>query len=666
MKTIYFFLLLLACVTNYVEAGPIDEADSINTNLLNNAQQGSADAQYMLAAYYAYGKGDNTNPAQAFAWFRKAADQGHVDAQYFLAECYAKGDGCDKDSKQAAIWYEKAAEQNHTHAQYMIGLCYKNGDGVAIDPEAAAAWLKKAAEQGNAWAQYEMGDCYATGYGVEKDAEKAMTWFMKSAERECPLAQYEVGRRYANGEGVEKNPGISFDWFRKAAEHDYFDEAQYIVGLSYMEGVGVDKNHVNAAEWFRKAAENENPNAQKYLGYCYEVGYGVPVDAIQAVRWYKQSAQQGNVIAQRNLATCYREGNGVEKDSVKAAYWDIKAAEQGDKEAQYNIGVCYAKGEGVDKDYIKSLEWVRKAAEQGLPIAHANLGMKYRDGEGVLQDDRQACVHFLIAGALGLPKTSLFVDKLREERLSAAQYYEAQRLADAWINQFHRDQPKRLLPKEGPMIAHLERKAPSSGSGFVISSDGYFLTCAHVVEGGREIIVQLASKAYTAKLIRADTHNDVALLKLDGTDFQPLPLSHNLPEMGDKVYTVGFPNPDLQGASAKYTDGSISSLSGIMDDIRTMQVTVPIQGGNSGGPLVDAAGNALGIVVAQLNAATVFEYTGTIPQNVNFAIKINYAIPLLQSVPELIRNLPQPRMANPDSRPVGEVQAATGLILVYD
>jgi S1-C subfamily serine protease len=292
--------------------------------------------------------------------------------------------------------------------------------------------------------------------------------------------------------------------------------------------------------------------------------------------------------------------------------------------------------------------------------------MRYRDGEGVLQDDRQACVHFLIAGALGQPNTSLFVDKLREERLSAAQYHDAQRLADAWINKYRSGEPKGVLPEDKPMTALLERKPPNTGSGFVISSDGYFLTCAHVVEDGREIIVQLASKTYIAKLIRMDAHNDVALLKLDGADFQPIPLSYNLPEMGDKVYTVGFPNPDLQGASAKYTDGSISSLSGIMDDIRTMQITVPIQGGNSGGPLVDAAGNALGLVVAQLNAETVFEYTGTIPQNVNFAIKINYAMPLIQSVPGLARSLPTPGTGISGSNPVDDVQAATGLILVYE
>ena len=641
-------------------------ADPIDPNLLKDAQQGSADAQYMLAGHYAFGEGETRNPAQAFTWYHKAAEQGHVDALYFLAECYANGDGCDKDLIQAATWYEKAAEQNHIYAQYKLGACYKNGDGVEVDPVKAAQWFQKAAERGNLYAQYYLGDCYATGSGVEKDTSQALSWFLKAAEQDNPVAQFELGRRYAMGEGVEKDLVQSFAWFKKAAEHEYFEQAQYVVGLNYAQGEGVEKDLVQAANWYQKAAENGLAAAQNSLGICYQIGTGVSTDLVQAVVWYRKSAEQGNAEAQKNLATCYLEGIGVEKDFAQAVAWYRKAAEQDDKDAQFNLGICYAKGEGVETDYAQSLKWVRKAAEQGLPIAHANLGKRYRDGEGVLQDDRQACVHFLIAGALGYPNTSLFVDKLRDERLSVAQYNDAQRLANAWIEKFRSGTPKGISPEDEPMAALLERKPPSTGSGFVISSDGYFLTCAHVLAGGGEIKIRLGTKTYPAKLIRADTHNDVALLKLDGTEFQPMPLSYNLPEMGDKVFTVGYPNPDLQGASAKYTDGSISSLSGILDDIRTMQITVPIQGGNSGGPLVDESGNALGLVVAQLNAAAVFEYTGTIPQNVNFAIKIGYALPLVQSVPDLARNLPQPRMANPDARPVDEVQAATGLVLVYE
>ena len=232
----------------------------------------------------------------------------------------------------------------------------------------------------------------------------------------------------------------------------------------------------------------------------------------------------------------------------------------------------------------------------------------------------------------------------------------------------------RLFPTR-PIVARREPESANKmasdvpkgfGSGFVISTDGYFLTCSHVIDDAREIKVRIGGKTYPAKVVRTDRRNDVALLKLEGSDFRPLSLSPSPPDMGDKVFTVGFPNPEIQGASAKYTDGAISALTGILDDIRTMQVTVPIQGGNSGGALVDAAGNVVGLVVAQLNAVKVFEYTGAIPQNVNFAVKINYALPLIQAVPGLSRRLAQQTKAGASASPIKTVEAAAGFVIVYE
>ena len=223
---------------------------------------------------------------------------------------------------------------------------------------------------------------------------------------------------------------------------------------------------------------------------------------------------------------------------------------------------------------------------------------------------------------------------------------------------------ERQPPDAAPTAPTPADTVKATGSGFVISTDGYFLTCAHVIEGGREIKVRIGDKTHPAKVVRADSRSDVALLKLEGENFTPLALAQSIPEMGDKVFTIGYPNPGIQGGAAKYTDGAVSALSGIQDDVRTMQITAPVQGGNSGGVLADAAGNAVGLVVAQLNAVAVFEYTGSIPQNVNFAVKINYALPLIQVVPNLARRLPPPAKPVPNVSPVKAVEAATGLVIV--
>ena len=595
------------------------------------AERGNAEAQFIFGLGYWAGLGGVTNdPYEAFKWFQKAANQGNAEAQNMLGVCYSIGRGAKKDIDQALIWFHKAAEQGNADAQNLLGSSYDNGIGVARDPAQAVAFYQKAANKGHADAQARLGECYLSGYGCEKNPALAVEWFIRAAKQGNVSAQLNLGLCFAEGEGVEKDP-------------------------------------VQAALWYRRAAEQGNAEAQFGLGLCYARGEGVEKDPAQAAFWYRKVAEQGNAVAQLKLSVCYARGEGVEKDPVQAAFWCHKAAEQGDDIAQLRLGLCFEEGKEVEKDPVQAAFWYRKAAEQGNEQAHFFMGQLYLDGEGVIQNDHQACVHFLISGALGNSEAAKMINLIRQERLSVAEYEDAQQEAKDWLKKFIYAQQDGIASGDGSSVATQSIETLSgSGSGFVINMDGYFLTCAHVVEDGGDIKVCLNEKTYTAKLIRADMHNDVALLKLDGPDFHALALSQSLPEMGDKVFTMGFPNPELQGASAKYTDGVISSLFGIMDDVRTMQITAPIQGGNSGGPLVDDAGNVIGIVVAQLNAATVFEYTGTIPQNVNFAVKINYALPLIQSVPGLVKNLPQPRTTTPDNRIVADVQAATGMVLVYE
>ena len=163
-----------------------------------------------------------------------------------------------------------------------------------------------------------------------------------------------------------------------------------------------------------------------------------------------------------------------------------------------------------------------------------------------------------------------------------------------------------------------------------------------------------------------NNQNDLAVLKVDGK-FAALPVvSSRKVGLGDEVFTIGFPQIGVQGISAKYTKGNISSLTGVKDDPRRFQISVPIQPGNSGGPLVNEYGNVVGVVVARLNAAKFLKETGRIPQNVNYAVKSSFANSFLESLPKVINKLkdPNPR-TNPRKRSdvIKEVQAATVLIL---
>lgn len=94
---------------------------------------------------------------------------------------------------------------------------------------------------------------------------------------------------------------------------------------------------------------------------------------------------------------------------------------------------------------------------------------------------------------------------------------------------------------------------------------------------------------------------------------------------------MGYPLIGLLGQEQKATFGRVNSLSGPLGDFRFIQIDVPIQPGNSGGPLLNKHGQAIGVVVATLNQLEAWKAGGTIPQNVNYAIKSDYALPLIEA-----------------------------------
>lgn len=173
----------------------------------------------------------------------------------------------------------------------------------------------------------------------------------------------------------------------------------------------------------------------------------------------------------------------------------------------------------------------------------------------------------------------------------------------------------------------------SAGSGFFITEDGYFVTNFHVIDGAKEItLVTKNGKSLPADIVRIDKANDLAILKANG-NFIPLPIANSRSvKSGQRVITLGYPHVDVQGFEAKVTDGIINSLSGIRDDPRVFQISVPVQSGNSGGPLVSQEGNVVGIVVSKLSAVLLLKETGDLPQNVNYAIKSNYLLEVLASI----------------------------------
>ncbi len=172
----------------------------------------------------------------------------------------------------------------------------------------------------------------------------------------------------------------------------------------------------------------------------------------------------------------------------------------------------------------------------------------------------------------------------------------------------------------------------ASGTGFFISNEGHLLTCYHVVKDGREInIGTFDGENLLGQLIQSDPVNDVALLKVDAlTKSLPITNSRTLAK-GDEILTLGYPLIGIQGQDQKATFGRINSVSGLKGDIRLLQIDVPVQPGNSGGPLINKRGEVVGMIVSTLDYPSTFITAGVLPQNVNYALKTDYIIPLIHT-----------------------------------
>jgi hypothetical protein len=169
--------------------------------------------------------------------------------------------------------------------------------------------------------------------------------------------------------------------------------------------------------------------------------------------------------------------------------------------------------------------------------------------------------------------------------------------------------------------------ADAVGSGVVIGAHGEILTNSHVVEACEKIIVQLAAgNPEPAALVARDQKNDLAIVRINSSPAAVAAFREGAAiRAGDTVVALGYPLSGLLAKSVSLSVGNVSALAGLGDDPRFVQISAPVQPGNSGGPLLDASGHLVGIVTAKLNAAQVARMTGDIPQNVNFAIKAEVA-----------------------------------------
>lgn len=234
--------------------------------------------------------------------------------------------------------------------------------------------------------------------------------------------------------------------------------------------------------------------------------------------------------------------------------------------------------------------------------------------------------------------------------------------------------PRGVVPKvvaqlegAGLKVSLLDPKKPvpgAQGTAFLVTAAGHLLSCAHVVGEDPAATVWIDGARYDADVVARDTRRDLALLKLRGTPPAVAPVSLRDPArfvLGADVFTIGYPLSSLLGSGARLTRGSISATTGAEDNPAQIQVSAQVQPGNSGGPLFDQEGVAVGVVAETLNAVAVAAQTGAVPQNVNFAVKGSEVLAFLRAAaPEVAAQLVLNRPASTESLPHAVVKVRAG------
>ncbi len=627
------------------------------------AKQGEVNSIERIGTSYYYGNGVTKDHIKAFEWYLKAAKKGDAGSQNSIGNMYLQGIGIGQDIDKAIEWYGKATEKisDYNSFRRKIGDMYYLGELVEVDYTKAIKWYieylntnSPSIYHDDIMLHLKIAFMHYSGQGVEQNYKKAFDWIVKGAEIDGDsMLKYYSGRgnSYFKGKSsgyysAKKDYKKAFEYYMKASGHGYRvddfnwymksakqgqDEAQRIVGDMYYRGKGVKEDLNKAFEWYMKSARQGNSFAQASVAEMYYDGEGVKKDYKQAIDWYILTAKKRSDYAdigltriQTILGDMYYLGEGVKRNYKKAFEWYTKANNttialegKGSSVLQTAIGRMYYYGEGVRKSYRVAFEWYVKAAKQEYAKAQAFVGLAYLDGKGVKKNYIKAYA-WLNTSQSGYSvaddeKLRRFVSRSisnLETKMSAQQIA---------IAQNYDPLKEHIDPKQ----ANKSIKPSSSyvGTGFFINPRN-LLTNNHVVEKCKKI--ELVDKEYKseATVFALDPKNDLAILKTEKPNNTSLLFRAGKGiRIGHEVIVLGYPLGELLGSGIKLTTGDVSSMTGVLNDVTSMQITAPVQPGNSGGPLLDKSGNVVGVIYSRVEKSL----SGRSVQNVNLAIKSNVA-----------------------------------------
>lgn len=387
----------------------------------------------------------------------------------------------------------------------------------------------------------------------------------------------------------------------------------------------------------------------------------------ESLYYYGKASELGSGLASHALAQIHFRAGAL----TRYFEFELKASEQGFEPAMRNVAGAYKQGQGTLKNIGRSTFWLLRSAESGNPQSMTKVALAYVEGFGVAENPMEGLAWLYVAEFKRNDEAAQLI-KGAEAKLNNSLILMAQDRAKVIIDliaaghitygsSFPGSSPS---PAGQGNASKPKNESKGSGSGSIVSSSGHIVTAAHVIKGSSYLEVITPTGRHSATVLSVDDANDVALLKVEQTFESHIPVGRSSEvRLGQTVATIGFPNIGIQGHSPKVTQGMISGENGVQNDIRMWQISVPIQPGNSGGPLLDEQGRLVGVVVASLSLRAI-QITGSVPQNVNYAIKGAYLEPLLNFHKITVA---QPSNAAPVSFQdmIAAAQKASVLILVY-
>jgi len=452
-------------------------------------------------------------------------------------------------------------------------------------------------------------------------------------------------------------------------------EYHFHLGMNHYTGLGGKPNHTLAARQFQLAASAGHARAQGQLGICLLKGRGVPKDHELALSWLTRAANRKDAIALYTLGNFHAQA----EDYVKANKFYLQAAAQGHAAAMNNLGTSYEHGHGVPADATKAAKWYGNAARMNLAAAQCNLALMHATGLGVARDPKRALkfyrdaagqgdvrAQFLLGAALhfGTLANPDRVEAAKWLQLAAHQGHAAARAHLAAVNgKLSSDQQKTVDKQVSTFLASATRsKNGAIGSGFFITKQGHLLTTYHLVARAESIEVLLRGHRHLARVLKTDSVNNLALLKIEAITPALTLITGRQLHLGLPVFTIGLPAQSEKNSGPKYSHGFIRKLTGRTLDPRQVQANLNVQPNHSGAPLLDSTGQAVGMLMFQLNELKAYRATGSLPHTLNTALKAKRIHAFLFEFPDIRRRMPRPLAET--SSALANSELATAQILV--